>query len=128
MISGKVGTSGKVSKLRYMYVIGLKWIFFFFSNFNEKFWNKSTLIWVGFLGLRFYPYFNETTSLKTIPSFEFAYISCILYTWLLWAISVLTKNLSRRKSLYKIIFKSVHVDTPNIYCSKPVTLFWRFYC
>ena len=26
----------------------------FFSNLNEKFWNKSTLIWVGFLGVRFY--------------------------------------------------------------------------
>ena len=27
----------------------------FFSNLNEEFWNKSTLIWVGFLGVRFYP-------------------------------------------------------------------------
>ena len=25
------------------------------SNLNEKFWNKSTLIWVGFQGVRFYP-------------------------------------------------------------------------
>ena len=26
----------------------------FTSNLNRKFWNKSTLIWVGFLGVRFY--------------------------------------------------------------------------
>ena len=30
------------------------------------------------------PYSNEITSLKNIPSFEFAYISCMLYIWLLW--------------------------------------------
>ena len=31
------------------------YVVIFFSNLNEKFWNKSTLIWVGFLGIRFYP-------------------------------------------------------------------------
>ena len=30
-----------------------KWIFF--SDLNEKFWKKSTLIWVGFLWVWFYP-------------------------------------------------------------------------
>ena len=25
------------------------------SNLNRKFWNKSTLVWVGFLGICFYP-------------------------------------------------------------------------
>ena len=40
---------------------------------------------------------NEITSLKTIPSFEFVYHSSILYIQLLGPISILTKNLSRRK-------------------------------
>ena len=42
---------------------------------------------------------NETTSLKTMPSFELAYISCTLYMRLLWLISGLTKNLSRSKKV-----------------------------
>ena len=42
----------QVSKVQRIYVTDLKW--FFFSNLNEKFWKKSTLIWVGFLGVRFY--------------------------------------------------------------------------
>ena len=42
----------------------------FFSNLNGKFWNKSTLILLGFLGVCS----NQTSSFKTIPSLEFANI------------------------------------------------------
>ena len=70
-------------------------------------------------GLFLPPYSNGTTSFKTIPSFEFTYISCICYIRLFSPISVLTKKMSRRKkSLYKIISKSIHVDTANIYLFK----------
>ena len=70
------------------------------SDLNRKFWNKLTLICVDFLEVRFY-HLAQTRLLvwKTIPSFEFPYISCILYIWLLWPISVWTKNLSRRKKV-----------------------------
>ena len=90
------------------------------------------------------PYSNGTTSFKTIPSFEFTYISCICYIRLFSPISVLTKKMSRRKkSLYKIISKSIHVDTANIYLFKVSdvvlvfllltlnifhTFFYCFYC
>ena len=55
-------------------------------------------------GLFLFPCSNETTSLKTILSFDFAYISFILYIRLLWPISVLTKNLSTRKKVYIKVF------------------------
>ena len=50
------------------------------------------------------PCSSETTSLKSIPSFEFPYISFILYIILLWPNSVLTKNLSRRKEVHINVF------------------------
>ena len=57
------------------------------------------------------PCFKETTSLKTILSFELAYICCILYKRVLWPISVSTKKFDQeKKSLFKSISKSIHVD------------------
>ena len=50
------------------------------------------------------PCLIEITSLKTIPSFKFACISSILYTRRFWLISVLTKNLMRRKKVYIKVF------------------------
>ena len=81
-----------------IYAIDLKLIFFF------KFkWNVSKQInpnLGGFSRGSFLPLCsNETTSLKTMPSFELAYISCTLYMRLLWLISGLTKNLSRSKKV-----------------------------
>ena len=86
---------------------------FFFSNLNEKFWIK----WKAFYALVFTPYSNETTSLKTIPSFEFTHISWFLYIWLLWK-KVYVKLFLNRFMLIQLTFT----------CSKPVTLFWCFYC
>ena len=75
------------------------------SNLNRKFWNKLILIWVGFLGVHFYQLAPTRLLVwKTIPSFEFAYISCILYRRLLWPISVSTKNLSGRKKVHLKVF------------------------
>ena len=99
----------------------------FFSNLNEKFWNKSTLIWVGFLGVCFYS--NKKTSLKIMPSFEFAYLSCFLYIRLLWPVSVLTKNLSRRKKVYlKVFLNQFMLIRLTFTCSKSMMWFLCFYC
>ena len=82
------------------------------SSLNRKFWNKSPLICVDFPVVRFYPLrFNEITSLrKTIPSFEFEYISWILYIRLLSPISN-KKFEQEKKSFYKSVSKSIYVDT-----------------
>ena len=95
----------QVSKLQHMYVIGLKLIFSF--KFKWKVLKQINPNLVGLSRSSFLPpCSNETTSLKTIPSFEFAYVSCILYIRLLWPISVLTKNLSRRKKVYIKVFQN----------------------
>ena len=67
----------EVSKLQHMFVIGWKWIFFF--KFERKLLKQSSPN-LGGLSRRSFlsPYSNETTSLKTIPSFGFAYIFCML--------------------------------------------------
>ena len=102
----------KVSKLQHMYVIGLILLSVLETTkkkqqaiLNLKFWIKLTLIWVVFLRVRFY-HLAPTRLLvwKTIPSFEFRYISCILYVRLFWPISVSTKNLSRKKTVYIKVF------------------------
>ena len=49
---------------------------------------------------------NEITSLKTISLTEFAYTSSIWYIWLFWPISVLTKNLSKKKKFIYRIFSN----------------------
>ena len=53
----------QVSKLQHMHLTGL---------INRNLGGLSR-------GLSLPSYSNETTNLKTIPSFEFAYISCIFY-------------------------------------------------
>ena len=93
----------QVSKLQQMHVIGLKWNFFF--KFKWEVLKQINRNPDGFSrGLFLLPCSKETTSLRTIPSFEFAYISCILYIQLLWPISVLIKNLSRWKKVYIKVF------------------------
>ena len=63
--------------------------------------------------------FKETTSLKTIPWFELANITCILYKRLLWPISALTKDLSMRKKVYLEAFLNRFMLTQaNIYLLK----------
>ena len=85
----------------------------FFFKFKWKVLKQINPNLGGFSrGLFVPPCSIETTSLKAIPSFEFAYISCILYIRLFWPISVLTKNLSKRN------FKSIHIDTVNNYLFK----------
>ena len=84
-----------VSKLQHMYLILLNTflctkdhkIHQIISNLNRTFWNKLTLIWVGFLEFLFYPLAQP--SFITMPSFESGYISSILYMQLLWPISIL---------------------------------------
>ena len=85
----------RVSKLQHMYLILLNTflctkdhkIHQIISNLNRTFWNKLTLIWVGFLEFLFYPL--AQLSFITMPSFESGYISSILYMQLLWPISIL---------------------------------------
>ena len=84
-----------VSKLQHMYLILLNTFLCtkdhkthqIISNLNRTFWNKLTLIWVGFLEFLFYPLAQP--SFITMPSFESGYISSILYMQLLWPISIL---------------------------------------
>ena len=89
----------------------------FFSNLNEKFWKKSTLIWAGFLGVftpllqRDYKFENHTFIRIHI------HISQLVYT----------TSEQEKKSLHKIISKSIHVDTANIYLFKANDVFWCFY-
>ena len=102
----------------------------FFSNINEKFWNKSTLTWVGFLGVRFYPL--TPTRLEVWKPYlhlnSHTYLA-FLYIRLLWSISVLTKHLSRRKTVYtKLYVNWFMLIQLTFTCSKPVTSFWCFYC
>ena len=78
----------------------------------EMNYEQMTILWtyyraVGsfFMGFVFTPY--AATRLwvwKTIPSFEFACISYILYIRFLCPSSVLTKNLSKRKKVYIKVF------------------------
>ena len=100
----------QVSKLQYMHAIGWKLIFFFqisMQSFETNQPNLGGLSRGSFLP----PCFKETTSLKTILSFELAYICCILYKRVLWPISVSTKKFDQeKKSLFKSISKSIHVD------------------
>ena len=109
-----------VSKIQYMHIIGLKLKWQFFFKFKWKVLkqinpNLGELSRDSFLT----PCFKETTSLKTIPWFELAYISCILFKWLLWPISVLTKNLSMRKKVYLEAFLNRFMLTQaNIYLLK----------
>ena len=110
----------QVSKIQYMRIIGLKLKWQFFFKFKWKVLkqinpNLGELSRDSFLT----PCFKETTSLKTIPWFELACISCILYKWLLWPISVLTKNLSMRKKVYLEAFLNrFMLNQANIYLFK----------
>ena len=102
----------QVSKLQRIYVTDLKWFFFF--KFKWKVLKKINPNLGGLSrGTFLPPCSNETTSLKIIPSFEFAYIFCILYVRPLWPISVLTKNLSWSKEVHIEVF-----HTANIYLFK----------
>ena len=56
----------QVSKLQYMYVIGLKWIFFFKFNWKVLKQINSNLGWLS-RGSFVPPYSRETTRLKTLP-------------------------------------------------------------
>ena len=90
----------------------------FFSNLNEKFWKKSTLIWAGFQGVftpllqRDYKFENHTFIRIRI------YISHLVYTTFLTNLCFNKKFEQEKKSLHKIISKSIHVDTANIYLFK----------
>ena len=78
----------QVSKLQYMYVIGLRWNIFFKFKWKVLKQINPNLAELS-RGLFLPPCSNETSSLNTIPSFEFAayisynihykfaYISCI---------------------------------------------------
>ena len=109
-----------VSKIQYMHIIGLKLKWQFFFKFKWKVLkqinpNLGELSRDSFL----HPCFKETTSSKTIPWFELAHISCILYKRLLWPISVLTKNLSMRKKIYlKAFLNRFVLIQANIYLFK----------
>ena len=80
---------------------------FFNSNLKGKFWNKSTLIWVGFLGVRFYPFFPTR-----------------LLVWNKYLASCINDffdryNLSRRKKLHLKVFLNRFMLTPvKIYLFK----------
>ena len=102
-----------------MYVIGLKWIIFF--KLKWKVWKQiKPNLAEHSRGTFLPPYSNKTTGLKTIPSFKFTYISCILYIRLFWPTSVLTKKLSRRKNVYIKLFlnRFMLTFTANIYLFK----------
>ena len=101
----------QVSKLQhYMYVIGLKWIFFL--KFKWKVLKQINPNLAGLSrGSLLPPWSNETSSLKTILSFDFGYISYILYIRPLWPICFNKKFEQEKKGLYKSISKSIHVDT-----------------
>ena len=94
----------QVSKLQHMYVIGL----ILFSVLKTTKQTRLYQVWkqinLGRLSrVSFLPSCsNETTSMKTIwiP----IHTLHLLYVRLLWPISVLTKNLSRRKKFYIKVF------------------------
>ena len=108
----------QVSKLQYMHAIGLK--LNIFLKFKWKVLKQINPNLGGFSrGSFLHPCFKETTSLKTILSFELPYISCILYKRLLWPISVSTKNLIRRKKVYlKVFLNRFMLIQANIYLFK----------
>ena len=83
------------------------------SNLNWKFWNKSTLIWVRFPGVHFYPRCSdETTSLKNnIFLWNRIDIVNLVYTASLSDFCFNKKFEQKQKSLYKCISKSIYVDT-----------------
>ena len=144
----------QVSKLQHMYVIGLKWISF--SNLNGKFWNGSTPIWLGFLGVCFY----SVAPTRFLVWKPYLYLTSHTYltTYLTYHTTSLTdlyfnkKFEQENKSFYKSISKSIHIDTSQLKftCSKstietlvksvkyvqsnnkdtttPMTSFWCFYC
>ena len=81
------------------------------SNLNRKFWNKSTLIWVGFLVVCFFPLWsNETKSLKNDTFIWICiYILHLVYTTSFTNLCFLTEQ--EKKGLYKSISKSIYGDT-----------------
>ena len=83
------------------------------SNLNRKFWNKSTLIWVDFAGVLFYPLCsNEITSLKNDTFIWIRiHILHLVYTTSLSDLCFNKKIEQKKKSLYKSISKSIYVDT-----------------
>ena len=94
------------------------------SNLNRKFWSNLTLIWVGFLGVFLPPCPAEIMSFTTITSFESVFISWILYIWLLWPISILIKNLRRRKKVFIKVFLYRFMLILVIYNNNNPFLFW----
>ena len=99
------------------------------SNLNEKFWNKSTLIWVGFPGVRFYP--PTPTRLQVWKPYlhlnSHPYLASCIYDF--FDQSVLTKILSSRKEVYiKLFLNRFMLIQLTFICSKPVTSFCCFYC
>ena len=105
----------QVSQLQHMYVIGLKWISF--SNLNRKFWNGSTLIGVyslaptRFLVWKPYLYLTSHTYLRTYLTYHTTSLTDLYFN----------KTFEQeKKSLYKSISKSIHIDTSQLKftCSK----------
>ena len=99
------------------------------SNLNEKFWNKSTLIWVSFPGVRFYP--PTPTRLQVWKPYlhlnSHPYLASCIYDF--FDQSVLTKILSSRKEVYiKLFLNRFMLIQLTFICSKPVTSFCCFYC
>ena len=90
-----------------------------FSNLNEKFWNKSTLIWVGFLGFVFIPLLQRDCKFENHTFIWFRmHIFHLVYTTSLTNLCFNKKFEHEKKSLYKSISKSIHVNIANIYLFK----------
>ena len=88
----------QVSKLQHIYIIGLMLL-----SVPET--TKQIRLYQAIYTFQGFVYAATRLRVwKTIPSSEFAYISCILYIWLLCPISILIKNLCRRKKVYIKVF------------------------
>ena len=85
-------------------------------NLNEKFWNKPTLIWVGFLGVCFTPLLQRDYKFENHTFIWIRlHILHLVYTTSLTNLCFNKKFELEKKSSCKSISKSIHVDTANIY-------------
>ena len=88
----------------------------FKMNLNEKFWNKPTLIWVGFLGVCFTPLLQRDYKFENHTFIWIRlHILHLVYTTSLTNLCFDKKFELEKKSSCKSISKSIHVDTANIY-------------
>ena len=88
----------------------------FKMNLNEKFWNKPTLIWVGFLGVCFTPLLQRDYKFENHTFIWIRlHILHLVYTTSLTNLCFNKKFELEKKSSCKSISKSIHVDTANIY-------------